>query len=66
MARKLTTCTNPAQGSQLADYITNSLDDEAAFTVERHLAECGHCKQRYLTVLRVRESGRRKRLLLRT
>jgi anti-sigma factor RsiW len=47
-------CTRPALGARLPDYIVDLLEDLAAEEVEDHLLECRHCKERYLTILRVR------------
>lgn len=55
-------CTYPVVGALLPDYIVDLLEDSVAEKVERHLVDCRHCKERYVTVLRVRESARRKRI----
>jgi anti-sigma factor RsiW len=47
-------CSCPALGCKLPDYIVDLLDDAEAYQVEQHLVECQGCKERYLTVLRIR------------
>jgi anti-sigma factor RsiW len=54
-------CTCPAVGVLLPDYIVELLEDPAAEKVERHLVDCRHCKDRYLTILRVRGRARNAR-----
>jgi anti-sigma factor RsiW len=51
-------CTCPAVGALLPDYIVELLEDPAAEKVERHLVDCRHCKERYLTILRARARAR--------
>lgn len=55
-------CTCPAIGSLLPAYIVDLLDDPVAEKVESHLVDCRHCKERYVTVLRVRRAAHRKRI----
>ncbi len=55
------TCTCPEVGSLVPDYIVELLDDPRSVMVEEHLAECGHCKHRYLTVLRIRAAAALKK-----
>lgn len=54
-------CLCPAVGSKLPDYIVDLLPDDDAFEVEQHLAECNHCKERYLLVLRVQSEASMRR-----
>ena len=54
-------CRDPEVGSLVPDYIVELLDDSTSATVEEHLACCGHCKQRYLTVLRIRAAAALKK-----
>jgi anti-sigma factor RsiW len=54
-------CTRPALGELLPDYIVDLLEDPAAEEVEDHLLECRHCKERYLTILRIRGAAIRAR-----
>ncbi|HEY6803053.1 MAG TPA: zf-HC2 domain-containing protein [Pyrinomonadaceae bacterium] len=50
-------CRNPDLGILVPDYILELLDDASCLIVEQHLAECVHCKERYLTVLRMRATA---------
>jgi anti-sigma factor RsiW len=50
-------CTCPSLGARLPDYIVELLEDLAAEEVEDHLLECRHCKERYLTILRIRSAA---------
>jgi len=50
-------CVSPKIGERLPDYIVDLLNDEEAFVVEQHLAECRLCKERYLLMLRVRSEA---------
>jgi hypothetical protein len=54
-------CRDPEVGALVPDYIVERLDDSASATVEEHLACCAHCKQRYLTVLRIRAASALKK-----
>jgi anti-sigma factor RsiW len=54
-------CTCPAVGALLPDYIVELLEDPVAEKVERHLVDCRHCKEKYLTILRVRGRARNAR-----
>ena len=47
-------CSAPNMSALVSDYIFDLLDDAVAFEVEKHLAECSLCKEKYLTVLRSR------------
>jgi hypothetical protein len=55
-------CTYPAIGALLPEYIIESLEESIAEKVEGHLSECQHCRDRYVTVLKVRRAARRKRI----
>lgn len=55
-------CTSPALGAQVPDYIADLLDDEKSEVVENHLLDCKYCREMYLAIVRLRESGRRRRL----
>jgi hypothetical protein len=46
---------------KVSDYIFDLLNDADAFEVEQHLAGCKPCKEKYLTVLRVRAEAMEKR-----
>lgn len=54
-------CFAPAVGADLPKYIASLLEDDAAFEVERHLAECDCCKKKYLLVLRVQREAALRR-----
>lgn len=54
-------CADVTKGSMLPDYLVGMLEDPAAEMVEEHLAECGHCRGRYQTILRVRAASMRAR-----
>lgn len=54
-------CTRPTLGELLPDYILDLLADPAAEELEDHLLECRHCKDKYLTILRVRGAAMRAR-----
>jgi hypothetical protein len=60
--RRSVLCTSPALGAQVPDYIVDRLDDEQAEVVENHLLDCKHCREMYLTIIRIRDTGRRQRL----
>ena len=47
-------CVSPETGKKLPAYIVDLLNDEEAFEIEQHLAECKLCKERYLLMLQVR------------
>jgi hypothetical protein len=53
-------CSAPQVSAKVSDYIFDLLDDAVAFEVEKHLAGCNHCKEKYLTVLRVRAEAMEK------
>ena len=46
-------CLRTAADLKLPEYIADLLDDDAAFAVEQHLADCDYCRKKYLLVLRV-------------
>lgn len=50
-------CVAPTTGEKLPAYIVDLLNDEEAFEVEQHLAECKLCKERYLLMLQVRSEA---------
>jgi predicted anti-sigma-YlaC factor YlaD len=50
-------CESPTIGEKLPDYIVDLLNDEEAFVIEQHLAECKFCKERYLLMLAVRSEA---------
>jgi hypothetical protein len=50
-------CICPEVGSRLVDYIVNLLDNNVELEVERHLADCKYCKEKYLLVLRVQREA---------
>lgn len=54
-------CSCPEVGSLVPDYIVELLDDSTSAIVEEHLADCKHCKYRYLTVLRMRAAAALKK-----
>lgn len=54
-------CVNPETGEKLPAYIVDLLDDEEAFEIEQHLAECKLCKEWYLLMLRVRSEAPMRR-----
>lgn len=56
-------CDRPAVGALLPDYIVELLDEATAEKVEDHLLACLYCKERYLTVLRLRGLARRAKAL---
>lgn len=53
-SRTVILCSAPELSLKVSDYIFDLLDDAVAFEVEKHLAGCKSCKEKYLTVLRVR------------
>lgn len=55
------TCCHPEVGSLVPDYIVDLLDDSTSAMVEEHLADCNHCKRRYLAVLRIRAAAAHKK-----
>lgn len=55
------TCIASVLGSLLPEYIVGLLDDAQGEQMERHLAECVRCKERYLTMLHVRREAMRRR-----
>jgi anti-sigma factor RsiW len=57
-----TSCTESALGARVPDYILDLLNDEEAESVEKHLLECNDCRETYLAVIRIRETGRRRRV----
>lgn len=57
-----TSCIAPALGAKVPDYIVDLLDDEKAEIVENHLLECDSCRATYMTIISIREAGRRRRL----
>lgn len=59
-SRTAIVCSAPRVGAKVPDYILDLLDDAVAFEVEKHLAECVHCKEKYLTVLRARAAATKK------
>ncbi len=60
--RRRVSCTSPALGSQAPDYIADLLDDEKSEAVENHFLDCKYCREMYLAIIRLRETGRRRRL----
>lgn len=61
-SRRSLSCTAPALGAQVPDYIVERLDDEQAEVVENHLLDCKYCREMYLTIVRIQEAGRRRRM----
>ncbi|HEY0725602.1 MAG TPA: zf-HC2 domain-containing protein [Pyrinomonadaceae bacterium] len=53
-------CAAPELRTKVSDYIFDLLDDAVAFEVEKHLAGCTECKEKYLSVLRVRAEAMEK------
>lgn len=53
-------CAAPELSAKVSDYIFDLLDDAVAFEVEKHLGGCNQCKEKYLTVLRVRAEAMEK------
>ena len=60
--RRSISCTSPALGAQVPDYIADLLDDEKSEVVENHLLDCKYCREMYLAIVRLQEAGRRRRL----
>jgi hypothetical protein len=62
-ARSKEVCVSPVVGAKVPDYIVELLDESAAEEVEDHMLVCLHCKERYLTVLRLRGAVHRAETL---
>ncbi len=60
-SRTVILCSAPELSLKVSDYLFDQLDDAVAFEVEKHLAVCNHCKEKYHTVLRVRAEAMEKR-----
>lgn len=54
-------CASPALGTLVPDYFLDLLKESAAEEVEHHLGDCVECRERYLTLVRVRGEARNKK-----
>ena len=54
-------CIASSIGALIPDYTVDLLPEEEIETVQEHLLACAYCKQKYLTVLRVREAAQEAR-----
>jgi len=56
-----TNCIAPNIGALIPEYIVALLAEDDVETVRNHLLACVPCRQRYLTVVRVREAAQEAR-----
>jgi|KBSSwiStaDraftv2_1062776.scaffolds.fasta_scaffold884620_1 anti-sigma factor RsiW len=58
-----TVCYHTDVAALVPEYFTGQLEEALAETVERHLADCNECRERYLTLIRVQGEAQKGRLI---